>query len=282
MQNYVSSYAPECRSLVLVYDQTDRFFWARELNVGLRNSAYWDVEPYLKPLLDLIGEFGQYAVAVVGDTRTRFFKVLLGEIEEYTRPAGQVVPSIERMILSEDIDQLILAGAHVTTEKILQSMPARLKRITIGCVEVPFDAAADKVLKSVLPLIESFEREKEAQLIRDLISAAEGTSRAVTGLGRTLESLNRGFVTNLVFMEGMQTSGYECSECGALFSENRERCGYCGSGLLVVENLSERIMERATENAARIHILSPEGAAALNKAGGVGAFIKAAQAAGKH
>ena len=225
-----------------------------------------------------MGALDQYAVVLIGDTRARLFKIVLGEVEEYLKPAGETVPSIERMILNENIDRLILAGPHANTAKLLRAMPKRLKRITIGQVELPFETSPDAVLKKAAPVIEAFEHEQEARLVGDLISAASGTTRAVTGLGRTLEFLNEGTVSNLVYMEGLQSAGYECPKCAALFSQDRERCNYCGSALLVVDNLSERLLERAADSGARIHVLPSQHAMDLANIGGVGAFLKVARA----
>ncbi len=277
IQKFVSGFQPQRRTLALVYDQADRFFWVRELNVRLQDSAHWGLRPYLKPLTEAIGAFDQYAVVLIGDSRARLFKLVLGEIKEYLKPAGDTVPSIERMILNEHIDRLILAGPNVLTAKLLRAVPKRLKRITIGRVELPLEAGPESVLKAVSPVIEAFEHEQEAKLVDDLISAASGTSRAVTGLGRTLEFLNEGSVANLVYTEGLQAAGYECPQCAALFSHDRERCSYCGSPLIVVNNLSERMIERAADSGARIHPLPSQDAMPLSAAGGVGAFLKIAR-----
>jgi hypothetical protein len=274
VQKFVASYEPQRRTLVAVYDQADRFFWVRELGIRLRDSAYWGVRPYLQPVADTIGEFDQYAVALVGDGRVRLFKIFLGEIEEYLGPSGNIVPSIERMILKEKIERLILAGPAETLSKLRRAIPKRMERMTIGCTEIPFAANPEAVLKTVLPIIEEFERGQEAQMVHELISAADATSRAVTGIGRTLEVLNEGAVGHLVYTEGMHSGGYACQQCNALFDQDHEVCVYCGSPLRVIDNLPQRMVDRAAEHGARIQQLRAQTAAGLAKVGGVGAFLK--------
>jgi hypothetical protein len=277
IQRFVSNYEPQRRTLVLVYDQADGFFWARELGVRLRDLAHWGMRPHLDPLIDAIGDFDHYGVALLADSRLRLFKVFLGEIEEYLKPVGEIIPSVERMILQEKIDHLVLVGPRKQTARLRRLMPRRLKRMTIGTAELAFEADVATVLKTVSPVIENFEFEQEQRMIRDLISTADGTSRAVTGLGRTLEFLNEGSVSNLVYTEGLRSGGYECPQCKALFSHDIERCGYCASPVSVVDNLSERILERASDNGIRIHMVPVRTAGSLARFGGVGAFLKVAR-----
>jgi hypothetical protein len=80
-----------------------------------------------------------------------------------------------------------------------------------------------------------------------------------------------------VYAEGLRSGGYECPQCKALFNQDRERCKYCGSGLAVVDDLSERMLERAADNGIRIHMLPARNANQLATAGGVGAFLKVAR-----
>jgi uncharacterized protein (DUF2267 family) len=114
--------------------------------------------------------------------------------------------------------------------------------------------------------------------VEELIRAAAEENRAVLGLPKTLRALNRGRVWEVMYAAGQTFSGCECPRCAGLFPTGSDTCEYCGSDLVFVGNLNERIRERAAEQGVTIERVNGEGFNVLADAGGIGAFLKTTRA----
>jgi uncharacterized protein (DUF2267 family) len=119
----------------------------------------------------------------------------------------------------------------------------------------------------------------EAHPVQELISAAEEGNRAVLGLPATLRALNCGRAWELMYAAGETFSGCECPRCAGLFPVGIDTCEYCGSELVFVPNLTERIRQRSTERGVKIERIDGKGFNVLADAGGIGAFLKTTRAA---
>jgi hypothetical protein len=80
---FVSGYRPGARSLVILCDALEDFFWQRELNIPLPSEARWSETFYLRPLLESLDEFERYGVILTDRAQARLFTVYMGEIEEH-------------------------------------------------------------------------------------------------------------------------------------------------------------------------------------------------------
>ena len=103
-------------------------------------AARASVRPYLRPLAEAMDEFPHYGVAVVEKDALRLFTVNLGEIEEYRRPRIGMVEAIRRMMRSEHLAHVILAGSPQVTTKLRNTLAKRLGRMTVGTIDLSFNA----------------------------------------------------------------------------------------------------------------------------------------------
>lgn len=278
VEEFFSTYQPRGQALTLIFDRTDSFLWVRELQVALGNVVHWGVRPYLRPLAEALDDFPYYAVAVLDKSTLRLFTVALHEIEEYRKPRAGIVNAIQRMIRSKRISHLILAGPPETTTELRHSIPKWLQRMVIDSIHLPHTAEPAEVLQQTLPIAEEFKRKEESEIVRDLtVQPAEG-SWAVTGLGKTLDLLNRGHIWQLIYAEGLRGHALQCRQCAAIFSEGCEYCLYCGSSLEAVGNLLDCIRRHSIARGVRVRKLNRNAAAVLSAAGGIGAFVKTAKA----
>src|SRR5918992_1554417 len=83
VREYVSDWPPGGKALILFSDDSEKFFWSRELQVRARNAARWSDTPYTAPLLALLDEYERYGVTLVDKELARLFTVFVGEIEEH-------------------------------------------------------------------------------------------------------------------------------------------------------------------------------------------------------
>ena len=279
VEQFFATYQPRAQSLVFIFDRIDRFLWTRELQVPLRDMVHLSVRPYLRPLAEAMDEFPHYGVAVVEKKGVRLFTVALGDIEEYTRPSIHVVDAIRRMARSQHLAQLILAGRLEITAELRHTVAKRLGPILIATIELDFNAEPAEILQRTLPVAEEFKRKEESEIIRDLTVQPSEGSWVVTGLGTTLDLLNKGRIWQLVYAEGLHGRALECRQCAAIFSESHEHCVYCGSPLEAVGNLADLIYKHSTARGARVRKISADAAAALSAAGGIGGFVRTADSA---
>jgi putative ubiquitin-RnfH superfamily antitoxin RatB of RatAB toxin-antitoxin module len=279
VEQFFAAYQPGGRSLVFIFDRIDRFLWTRELQVPLRDMVHLSVRPYLRPLAEAMDAFPHYGVAVVEKNAVRLFTVGLGDIEEYSRPSVGVVDAIRRMVRSQHLAQLILAGQLEITTELRHTVAKRLGPILIGTIELDFNTEPAEIFQRTLPVAEELKRKEESEIVRDLtVQPAEG-SWAVTGLGTTLDLLNKGRIWQLVYAEGLHGRALECRQCAAIFSESHEHCVYCGSPLEAVGNLADLIYKHSMARGARVRKISADAAAALSAAGGIGGFVRTADTA---
>jgi uncharacterized protein (DUF2267 family) len=118
-------------------------------------------------------------------------------------------------------------------------------------------------------------RRTAVHTVDELMTAADTERRAVTGMVRTLRTLNEGSTWRVLLGDRIRLKGYECIDCAALFAADRESCSYCGSALRFVENMTSRIVEFARERGVEVQVVEGlESTVISAKAGGIGAFLK--------
>jgi uncharacterized protein (DUF2267 family) len=145
-------------------------------------------------------------------------------------------------------------------------------------------------VRDLLPEVPKKKRVREAAVekkrkrviqthpVEELISASRDARRAVLGLPATLRALNCSRAWEIMYAAGEPFAGCECPRCAGLFPVGSDKCEYCGSELLFVPNLTERIRERATERGVKFERISGKGFNVLTDAGRIGAFLKTTRA----
>ena len=307
--DFVSVYRAAGCALAVFVDDSDGFFWHGELPFRVTNEIRWDREPLLQPLANALDELESYGVVLADRTKFRLFGVQLGQIEEilskeisakrvrHVKRTGsehaesssrmqrkadnqvrsnlrEMVRQVDRVIQSNRIRRLVIAGTPETTAELRDLLPARVALNVIGETPLRMDASPEQILKVTRPISEAYERRTEVERINQVITAAQKKERAVLGLGHTLHALNSGRVWELIYSAGFVTPGFECLECFALFSTQTPVCAYCGSKVAPVHNVVERAVEHAIRKQAKVEVVKGEASASLDSAGGIGAFLK--------
>src|SRR5579884_447860 len=304
----VSGYVPSAKSLCVFCDESEQFLWWRELRLRLRNDVVWSGTPFIRPLLEALDEHERYGVILVDRARARLFTVFLGEIEEHEgafalwdvhrfKSAGtdhlwsqqqfqrqadthalwhrkRVAQSADQLLSEYGFDRLVLAGPGEATAELRRLLPKRLRTRIVAELPLPVEAAPADVLSALAPVLQRIERAHEQEVVDSLIASVGKNDRAVIGLDDTLALVQQGRLWQLVFAEGLQTAGWECEQCAALFSQERETCAYCNGSLRRVPDLIARAAERAFEQGAVVEQVRGEAAAKLTIAGGIGGWLR--------
>src|SRR6266480_4693426 len=77
-RHFVEEYRDVKRGLVIFSDASEDFFWVRELNVRVRNSARWEPTPYVRSLVEMLDEYERYGVVLTDRHQARLFTIYLG------------------------------------------------------------------------------------------------------------------------------------------------------------------------------------------------------------
>jgi len=307
--DFVSTHKPEGRGLALFVDESDGFFSHKELAFPVTNQIRWNYELFLQPLANAIDELEDYGILVVDRTKLRVFLVQQGKIDEllYKEISGkrtrhvkstgpdhaessartqrradnqihanlkEVVRQVEEIVKTKVLHRLVLAGTPETTAELRKLLPARLALGVMGDVTLAMTASPAEVLSAAQPVANAYERSSEFVRVNDIVTAAAKKGNAVVGLGHTLQAINSGRVWELVYSAESHAPGFECAECSALFSIETSSCTFCNAGVHPVGNIIEQAVEHALRGGAKVEVVTGEAAAALDAAGGLGAFLK--------
>jgi peptide chain release factor subunit 1 len=305
---FVDSSHDISRGLTIFCDESDDFFWTRELNVRVRSGAWWNETPYLRPLLELLDEYERYGVVLTDRQHARLFTIYLGEIEEHREAFAEadvkhihsggmdhawsqmnierkadehahwhlkrVAELTARLASVHEFDRLILAGPVEATSELGALLPKALRSRVVRQVSLPVDGSEALVLEETLKVEREVEREHEAALVEQLITASAKHDRAVIKLGATLRAIQEWRVMQLVYADGFTTSGSRCTNCGALFADEKEACDFCGQAVHRVDDLVERAGARVLEMSGKVEQVRDAAAARLQEAGSIGAFLR--------
>jgi peptide chain release factor subunit 1 len=309
-RQYVSDYRPRGKGLVLFCDDSESFFWSRELRVPVRNTARWNDTPYLLPLLAMLDEHERYGVALVDRELGRLFTVFMGEIEEHEdafaplsvrriKETGtdhmlsesrfqhktemhahlhlkHVAGRLEKLVDEYRFDRLLLAGPVEPAGKLRHLLSKRVRgRLVDQHLALPIKAKPVEILEQVLRVEREIERRMEEQIVQDLIAGADNHHPFTLGLEPTVRALCEQRIWRMVYAGGFAPKGGRCTNCGMLFARGAGTCDYCGAAIDPIDDLLERMVERALEQESKVEEVDGNAALRLQqRAGGIGGILR--------
>jgi peptide chain release factor subunit 1 len=307
-QDHVSALKPSGKSLILFVDAAEKFFWSRELQVPVRNTVRWAERPYVKPLLALIDDYERYGVVLVDKERGRLFTVYLGEIAEHgdfladlsvrrikspgmdhimserrlqNRAAShahlhlkQVAESLDRLVDEYRFDRILIGGPVEATSELQNLVPKRVRGRLVGRLSIAVTASARDVLAETLRIGEQIERQMEEQIVHDVITGNDNHHPFTLGLERTVHALCEERIWRMVYAQGYTPAGGRCSSCEMLFAVSSGTCEYCGAAIKPIDDLMERMVERALEQDSLLEEVTGNAAVRLREVGGIGAILR--------
>jgi peptide chain release factor subunit 1 len=136
------------------------------------------------------------------------------------------------------------------------------------------EASAQQVLQETLKIEEKVERAAEIELVDALLTAAAKKTLAIQGLPQALKAVKEKRIWQLIYAEGFNPPGKECSSCSILFPDDYESCADCGGNLRPLDDLVERMAEKVIGNGGKIEMVCGLAAQRLQDNGGIGAFLR--------
>jgi peptide chain release factor subunit 1 len=304
---FLDDYRDTKRALVVFSDASENFFWVRELSVNVSNSLVWHAKPFVRPLLELMDEHERYGVVLTDRRHARLFTIFLGAIEEQKEAFAQadvthlettgtdhirsqmnfqrkadlharwhlkeVAQSMMKLAAKHEFDRLILAGTVEATSELQGLLPKALRARVVRKIALPIEANTALVLEETLKIEEEVERRREVDLVEQLITAAHKKQKAALGIEETLLALQEWRVWQLVYTEGFNVRGSQCTNCEALLANESDPCAYCGQPVGAVNDLIQLAAERVFDLGGKVEQVRGPAAARLKEAGSIGAIL---------
>ena len=82
VRHKVEFHLPKGKALLLFCDVSESFYFEEDLPVRMATQAWFGNTPYVRPLIETMGEYERYGVVVLDRERARFFVISMGVIEE--------------------------------------------------------------------------------------------------------------------------------------------------------------------------------------------------------
>jgi peptide subunit release factor 1 (eRF1) len=308
VRQFVEEYRDIKRGLVIFADASENFFWHKEFNIRVRNGARWDDTAYVRPLIEFLDEYERYAVVVTDRKQARLFTIYLGQIEEhFTAEAPldvrrvneigtdhieshmtiqhkadehahlhlkHVAEMTARLASVREFDRLIVGGPFETTSELIALLPKAVRAKVVRQIGLPMNGSDTLILEETLKIEAQVEREREAELVKELITAAHKHQKAVVKLGPTVRAIQEQRVWQLVYADGFAPAGSQCVNCLALHAGEKDVCDYCGQAVKKVNDFIERAAERVLDWQGRIEQVRGPAAEKLQEEGNIGAFLR--------
>ncbi len=309
VKQYVESYRPAGRTLVLFAEPAAGLFWARGLRTAIENQARWLHRPFVRPFLEAREKHPRYAVVLTDRGKARIVSVCMGEIEHETALEAQedvrhfdasgkdqmgsqmrfqrsaqehakhhlknVANKVKELHGKQPFDRLILAGTSRTLAELERLLPEPLKQRVACTASLPVEASRKAVLAEVARVDERFERENEMTLTEELLTAAAKNGLATTGVEDTVKATVEGRVRTLVYPRGLHVPAKTCTAVPTNGGAAVRLTDYLGEGIEPEQNLLDLLVENAAREGGTVEVLHGEAGSRLKESGaGIGAFLR--------
>lgn len=303
LDDWFAQWTPQGQGLVLFASQPLGLWRTLHLPVPVPDLVRFQGTAYTTPLLDVLDEYERYAVVLVEKQRGRLFLVHLGQIEEealvltpvpqkhiqggWSAPRFQrhheeavkeharaVAQTLENMLRQRRFDRLILGGPVEARTALEDALSPLLRQRLVGYLPFhPNDTTPKEVLDASLKIEEEVERQREASLVEELVTAAAKREAAVLSPERALQALHQRKVHLLVIAHAWHIGGYRCTACALLAPHMGESCPLCGGKPEPVPDLVDSAAEQAAQLDVPVEWVKGVARERLLGLGGMGAFL---------
>jgi peptide subunit release factor 1 (eRF1) len=306
VREFLSSYIPKGKALVLFSDSKQNFWWQRELHVELPTEARWSPQLWVRPLLEVVERHDRFAVVLIDKQRARILTADAGGMKQQAeilsdvpnkhattgsdhiwsqgqmerdhsnhvhshakRVADELFLIVDRM----KVRKIVVGGPVEATTVFIGALPKRLQQMIIGTISAPVEANQDRIISELRAVQAKAGPEDENKVVDAMITAAMKGDRAVIGVADTLFAIQEGRVYRLVVAKDYRIEGKECSKCHVLVTDPNDSCSFCGGKLDAAPDLINRASHRVLDMGGHVQLVAGEAAARLAEAG-MGAVLR--------
>ena len=205
-----------------------------------------------------------------GWSQARFQRGIEEQVGAHVRHVADLLSRAHRR---RPFERVAIVASSELWPTVEAALPSDLRRRVAGVVEGDLEhAAAGDVLRTVAPVLQRVEREREHDLIGRLDEALGTRGRAAAGLDEVLSALEQDRVEALLVLEGADLVAGRCPRCGRLFASAEAVCRVDGSQLTSVD-ASEHAVELAVRRSAEVVVVRHE-TAPLRERGSIAALLR--------
>jgi len=291
----------QSKGLALFSCQEKGFWRAFALGVPVDNHVFVADRPYVKPLSDILDEFGRFAVVLLDQESARIVLYHLGNVEATAGTIGaelkhhkqggwaaqrlqrretgkahqnlkEVVTLAQEFCKEHGCTRLILGGQEETVSKFMGMLPKAMRDRVVGTLTADMTASETEIFERARDVIESAERAREADLVKRMVTAATKGGAGAIGLADTLTALQDERVHALLIAEGYQAKAYQCGHCGYIGAQKKDACAYCGGKMTPITDAVDAIVRRAIQRGVEVDFVPDD--EELKRAGSIGAILR--------
>lgn len=289
--------------------QKQGFWRSHALAIPVRSGVTVANRPYIKPLAELAGAYGSYAVAVVDRRQARVFLFDLGELRASHEFVGEEVRKLKRgrgssgghgrrggaPISSQheeevvkrnvrdaaevvktfwerhDPERLIIAGGDGMVARFQEALPKYLQDKVIGVFTADMNASESEIKELSLEVLERVEEQRKEEVVDAVFTAAAKGGNGVIRLADTLGAAHEGRIQTLVIDRHYHQPGYQCQHCGYITDHALEQCPFCGSDFAEITDAAEALVTKVIEDGGEVEVVEDNPKA---EKFGVGALLR--------
>lgn len=310
IQTYIEhAYDWSGQSIALFSCKEDNFFKAFPLALELRERARLLPRPYVKPLADLLDQYGHYGIALVDQQSVRLLICHLGSIEKEHTEVGEAIRRIkfgggsqamgrkggdagidrsQETISVRNLKRLaarsaaffrenkarriLVGGTEEITGRFLEQLPKRWRSLTAATFPIDINADHTEIRRRAHHASREAQRKQERKLIELVITGAAKGRGGVVRLDDTLSAVRNGSVQTLIIKEGFRAPGYRCYGCEYLTSQALSICPFCGGSFAEIEDAVEMAVQQVLRDGGTVSVVHES--ADLEGAGKIGALLR--------
>lgn len=268
-----------------------------------RDRIYIDLNPYVRPLSAILNSHKKYLTLTFDRKDARWFKVFMGEITPLAILKGDIPSKVKEGgwegYDSKRIERHITSLLHEYIKKIAQKtfvlhkeghfdgllvgcpdenipvfeslLHPYIKKILKGTIKINPSHSSATVFKESMFFIEGLVKQNEEKVLHRFVSELEKGGRAVTGVKKTLKSLNRGEAQTLLVTRHFSKAGRICPKCHFLYIDEL-RCPSCRIKTNPVLDVIDEAIEKAMEKNCDVEHINPP--LSLGRYGKIGALLR--------
>jgi peptide subunit release factor 1 (eRF1) len=297
------------RSIALFSASKDNFFRYFSFSTPVRSRTRRMMRPYVKPIADILDNYGHYGVAIVDKRGSRLFHFHLGELKEFEGTSGETVRHTKRgggsqapgrrggiagqtryadevaernlkesarfaakFFKDNQVRRILIGGTEATISFFLSQLPKASQSLIMGTFPMEMTAGIAHIHEKVLEVAQQAGQEKERNLIDAVVTAAAKGQEGVVGLDQILAAVHAGRVQTLLVSEGFRSAGFRCTGCQYLTSQTLEQCPFCSNEFEEKQDAVELAIRQVIADGGDVEIVHEN--LQLEKAGKIGGLLR--------
>ncbi|MCJ7622420.1 MAG: hypothetical protein MUO76_02875 [Anaerolineaceae bacterium] len=296
------------RGIVVFSCAKHDFFRTYPLAIAVHDSIQVGDQPAVKPLANLLDNYGGYGVILIDKQGARLFSFHLGELSEQDGVMGEPVKRMKtggassmggrrggtgqaeamdetvernmkdaadaaaRFFQDNHVRRILISGTDDNVAMFRGMLPKSWQSLIVGTFAMSMTASHADVQIKAIQIGREADIQHQKKLINALVTGAAKEQGAVIGLEETLAAINNGRVQTLVMVENLHEPGYYCEDCQFLTTNPAETCSACSGEVEEILDVVELAVARTMRHGGDVEVLYT--VSDLDEKGGIGAILR--------